>query len=80
MLRLKALEVAVVEVAKDHSYWCALTAGELENTLHLEIREHRAIKRKKLQCRAKIFQTGGEKIIFAELSYFVSRFYQNVKH
>ena len=47
MLRLKALEVAVVEVAKDHSYWCALTAGELENTLHLEIREHRAIKRKK---------------------------------
>ena len=48
MLRLKALEVAVVEVAKDHSYWCALTAGELENTLHLEIREHRAIKRKKI--------------------------------
>ena len=48
MLRLKALEVAVVEVAKDHSYWCALTAGELENTLHLEIREHRAIKKRQI--------------------------------
>ena len=48
MLRLKALEVAVVEVAKDHSYWCALTAGELENTWHLEIREHRAIKKRQI--------------------------------
>ena len=70
MLRLKALEVAVVEVAKDHSYWCALTAGELENTLHLEIREHRAIKRKNYNTGRKYFRPEERRSFL--LSYHIS--------